>query len=281
MPFVGCSGRLVSSPRPSWRRRQHGRRGSTRSCGGSRRCDSSRRRRGVTRAHRACAERPLLRRSWWVPRGTLLLARQNAPGPQIDIVDEQNRVVGQSVRRLMRRDNLRHRATYIAVHSPTCGRTRSACKQKRCAAHTRCTRAHARSGELFVHKRTAVKDYCPSHWDPMPGGVVGAGETYREVCVALGRMRPRFHTASLSVYTFGGRRAERRARAVGGVRAGPGARAHRALLHGAARGPPIQGMGRRLELHVSRVRRLATSRPACWLRALNWRHTGHALRAGA
>jgi hypothetical protein len=87
---------------------------------------------------------------------TLPPPRRNTPGPQIDIVDEQNRVVGQSVRRLMRRDNLRHRATYIAVHSPTCG-ARSACKQKRCAVHTRMhARAQWRAVRAQAHRREGL-----------------------------------------------------------------------------------------------------------------------------
>lgn len=72
----------------------------------------------------------------------------------VDIVDENNVVIGSRRRAEMRELKLRHRATYGFVrHS---------------------------SGYFYVQKRSILKDYCPGYWDPTPGGVVGAGETYEE-----------------------------------------------------------------------------------------------------
>ena len=72
----------------------------------------------------------------------------------VDVVDADDRVVGQVTRAAMRAGRLRHRATYLLVFN---------------------TR-----GELFVHLRSADKDVYPSHWDIAVGGVVGAGESYDE-----------------------------------------------------------------------------------------------------
>ena len=68
------------------------------------------------------------------------------------IVDENNREVGQAPRSQMRSLGLIHRATYIFVFSY--------------------------SGELFVQKRTPVKDVYPGFYDLAAGGVVIAGESY-------------------------------------------------------------------------------------------------------
>jgi isopentenyldiphosphate isomerase len=72
----------------------------------------------------------------------------------VDVVDDDDHVVGRATRAEMRRDNLLHRAVYILVWS---------------------TR-----GELFVHQRTPTKDVYPAYWDVTVGGVVGAGEGYDE-----------------------------------------------------------------------------------------------------
>lgn len=73
---------------------------------------------------------------------------------EIDVVDDEDRVLGRATRREMRERRLRHRATYILVfNSP---------------------------GQIFVHRRTAGKDVYPSHFDVAVGGVVTAGETYDE-----------------------------------------------------------------------------------------------------
>lgn len=70
-------------------------------------------------------------------------------------------------RREMRRHNLWHRATYILVkHQPA-------------------SLEHFVDEEEFVlvQRRSVHKDYCPGKYDPTPGGVVKAGETYYENAV--------------------------------------------------------------------------------------------------
>ena len=83
----------------------------------------------------------------------------------VDIVDEQDRVVGQATREEVRARGLRHRAAYILVFNSL--------------------------GQLFVHRRTATKDVYPSRFDVAVGGVVNAGESYddsarRELAEELG-----------------------------------------------------------------------------------------------
>ncbi len=75
----------------------------------------------------------------------------------VDIVDADDRVVGQTTRLQMRRQNLRHRCVWIVVQD--------------------------RRGRLFLHLRTPTKDVYPSHWDVAVGGVVGAGEAYGTAAV--------------------------------------------------------------------------------------------------
>lgn len=70
----------------------------------------------------------------------------------IDIVDADDRVIGQATRQEMRQRKLRHRATYVLVFNG--------------------------SGQLFVHRRTATKDVYPWFYDVAIGGVVTAGESY-------------------------------------------------------------------------------------------------------
>jgi isopentenyldiphosphate isomerase len=78
-----------------------------------------------------------------------------SPGKEtVDIVDEEDRVVGQASRAEVRARGLRHRAAYILVFNSR--------------------------GQLFVHLRTASKDVYPGHYDVAVGGVVGAGESYDE-----------------------------------------------------------------------------------------------------
>lgn len=70
----------------------------------------------------------------------------------IEIVDENNNILTPTTRKVMRANKLIHRATYAFIRD---------------------------SNNLFyVQKRSNLKDYCPSYWDPTPGGVVGAGESY-------------------------------------------------------------------------------------------------------
>lgn len=68
----------------------------------------------------------------------------------IDVVDEENNVIGQASRSQMRAENLRHRATYIVVHDGM--------------------------GKILVQRRTDSKDYYPGFLDATAGGVVQSGE---------------------------------------------------------------------------------------------------------
>jgi isopentenyldiphosphate isomerase len=70
----------------------------------------------------------------------------------VDVVDENDCVVGRTTRREVRAKNLRHRGVYILVFNS--------------------------AGRLFVHRRTPNKDIFPSYWDVAIGGVVAAGEAY-------------------------------------------------------------------------------------------------------
>lgn len=68
----------------------------------------------------------------------------------VDVVDENNDVIGQATREQMRAENLRHRATYIVVHDGM--------------------------GKILVQRRTEHKDFCPGLLDATAGGVVQQGE---------------------------------------------------------------------------------------------------------
>lgn len=70
----------------------------------------------------------------------------------LDIVDEHDRVIGQSPRGEAYAGGLRHRCVFI--------------------------QARDAEGRLFVHRRTPVKLVFPSLYDMFVGGVVGAGESY-------------------------------------------------------------------------------------------------------
>ena len=70
----------------------------------------------------------------------------------IHVVDEKNREIAALPRRIMREQNLIHRASYILVFN--------------------------RQGELFIQKRTMTKDIYPGCWDVAAGGVVLAEESY-------------------------------------------------------------------------------------------------------
>jgi 8-oxo-dGTP pyrophosphatase MutT (NUDIX family) len=72
----------------------------------------------------------------------------------VAIVDEQNNVTGSALRSEMRAKGLPHRATYILVFNT--------------------------KGELYVQKRTPLKDIYPGYYDVATGGVVLAGESYDE-----------------------------------------------------------------------------------------------------
>lgn len=70
----------------------------------------------------------------------------------INIVDEEDRVVGQAARADAYARGLRHRCAFVLARDA--------------------------EGRIFVHRRTARKLVFPSHYDMFVGGVVGAGESY-------------------------------------------------------------------------------------------------------
>ena len=72
----------------------------------------------------------------------------------VTIVDASNQVIGAAPRWVMRRDRMRHRATFIFVF--------------------------ASNGELLIQRRTDCKDLYPGYYDLAAGGVVTAGEDYAE-----------------------------------------------------------------------------------------------------
>lgn len=72
----------------------------------------------------------------------------------VTIVNDENEVVGQERRSIVRQNRLIHRSTFAFLRN---------------------------SRNLFyVQKRSTIKDYCPGYFDPTPGGVVAAGESYEE-----------------------------------------------------------------------------------------------------
>ncbi|MFF9921567.1 NUDIX domain-containing protein [Streptomyces globisporus] len=75
----------------------------------------------------------------------------------LDIVDENDEVIGQAPRGEATARRLRHRCVFIEVRDA--------------------------EGRAFVHRRTATKLVFPSHYDMFVGGVVGAGESYEEAAL--------------------------------------------------------------------------------------------------
>ncbi|MBH5334097.1 NUDIX domain-containing protein [Streptomyces pactum] len=70
----------------------------------------------------------------------------------LDIVDEDDRVVGRAPRGEATARRLRHRCAFVLARDG--------------------------AGRIFVHRRTARKLVFPSRYDMFVGGVVGAGESY-------------------------------------------------------------------------------------------------------
>ncbi|MFF3248059.1 NUDIX hydrolase [Streptomyces sp. NPDC002870] len=70
----------------------------------------------------------------------------------LDIVDEQDEVIGQAPRGEAYARGMRHRCAFILVRDG--------------------------QGRIFVHRRTPTKLVFPSLYDMFVGGVVGAGESY-------------------------------------------------------------------------------------------------------
>ena len=88
---------------------------------------------------------------------------------RVDVVDDDDRVVGQCTRAQMRADNLLHRNVAILCMNG--------------------------AGAIYVQRRTMTKDLFPGLHDMFVGGVVGAGEDYdaaavREIGEELGLRGP-------------------------------------------------------------------------------------------
>ncbi|WP_455354710.1 NUDIX hydrolase [Streptomyces sp. SYSU K217416] len=75
----------------------------------------------------------------------------------LDIVDEEDRVVGRAPRGEATAKGLRHRCVFVLARDG--------------------------DGRVFVHRRTATKLVFPSMYDMFVGGVVGAGESYDEAAL--------------------------------------------------------------------------------------------------
>jgi 8-oxo-dGTP pyrophosphatase MutT (NUDIX family) len=72
----------------------------------------------------------------------------------VDLVDEDDHVVGQAPRREVRTRNLLHREVAAIVRNPV--------------------------GEIYVHRRTDTKDVFPGMYDMFVAGVVTSDESYEE-----------------------------------------------------------------------------------------------------
>lgn len=98
-------------------------------------------------------------------------------GERICVVTaETNQVIaGGGLRAQMRLHNLWHRATYVLIlHDDEDGNV---------AAWDEAANRNLSQTYVLVQRRSAQKDYCPLKLDPLPGGVVGYGESYRENAV--------------------------------------------------------------------------------------------------
>jgi 8-oxo-dGTP pyrophosphatase MutT (NUDIX family) len=85
------------------------------------------------------------------------MGRMSAADEILDIVDENDQVVGQLPRGQVYAEGLRHRSVFI--------------------------QARDADGRLFVHRRTPTKLVFPSLYDMFVGGVVGAGESYDDAAL--------------------------------------------------------------------------------------------------
>ena len=79
---------------------------------------------------------------------------QDVHGERFDVVDEQNRVIGQASRHEVHTRKLLHRAVHIFVFN--------------------------RAGELFLQRRSRWKDVHPLRWDSSAAGHLNAGDDYDE-----------------------------------------------------------------------------------------------------
>ena len=82
------------------------------------------------------------------------MTSDSAAAELVDVVDDEDRVVGTVTRARVRAERLRHRGVFIVVRRS--------------------------GGEVLVHQRSPDKDVWPSAWDIAIGGVVAAGEGWDE-----------------------------------------------------------------------------------------------------
>jgi isopentenyldiphosphate isomerase len=75
----------------------------------------------------------------------------------VEVLDEDGHVIDVVSRAQMRRQNLRHRAVFVAVQGG--------------------------DGRLLVHRRSEAKDVWPGWWDLAVGGVVAVGEAWADAAV--------------------------------------------------------------------------------------------------
>ena len=73
------------------------------------------------------------------------------------VVDDEDKVVGSERRDVIHRDGLKHRAVHIFALS--------------------------QKGEVFLQKRSRLKDKCPGLWDSSAAGHVDAGEEYQDCAI--------------------------------------------------------------------------------------------------
>jgi 16S rRNA (adenine1518-N6/adenine1519-N6)-dimethyltransferase len=76
----------------------------------------------------------------------------SSPAERFAVVDENDRVIGDAARATVHGNNLLHRAVHILIFN--------------------------RAGELFLQKRSSLKDRHPNVWDSSAAGHVDAGEEY-------------------------------------------------------------------------------------------------------
>ncbi len=75
----------------------------------------------------------------------------------LDVVDENNQIIGQRKRGDIHDKGLRHRAVHILIYN--------------------------QQGDLFLQKRSENKDEYPGFWDSSAAGHVDAGESYDECII--------------------------------------------------------------------------------------------------
>jgi len=96
----------------------------------------------------------------WIELARLLDPHPLKDNPQrademFDVVDEDNKVVRQEKRGVVHAENLRHRAMHLFAYN--------------------------KRGDLFLQKRSMLKDACPGQWDSSAAGHLDVGESY-EAC---------------------------------------------------------------------------------------------------